>query len=59
MLHLVTVAKQHWNLSGSTTEIVKEVPVDTCAKFHAFITLRAIFTPIALTIMCTYMNNDK
>ena len=50
MLHLVIVAKQHWNLSGSTPEIVKYVPVNIYAKFHAFITLRAIFTLIALTI---------
>ena len=33
--------------------------MNTCAKFHAFITLQAIFTPIALTIAIVLTKPEK
>ena len=44
---LATVAKEHGVQIGTTPENVYNVVLDTCAKFHAFNTFRAIFSPIS------------
>ena len=47
---LATVAKIFTFWNGTTPENVKHVIVGICVKFHAFITIWAIFAPYAWTI---------
>ena len=56
---LATVAKIFTFWNGSVTENVKHIIVDIYAKFHAFITIWAIFSPVGLdhyssSVNCNY-----